>query len=97
MSDRTSISVETPVKERLREWKAPGESWSACLDRLVDTVQSLDADDEFTADSSAGDEFTMNSDPAAAEFPLTEDHIDDIAAATARRTADELEDRLTRR
>lgn len=76
---RKTITVDESVYDRVDEVKRDEESWSDCLLRLVNTLESGDCDQSEHTDV------------------LTESHIDDIVARTARQTATEVENRLTGR
>lgn len=78
---RKSITVDERAFYRLKAEKRDGESWTELIDRATDALESQD--DDATADP----DFDA----------LTEDHIQDIATLTARKTATEVESRLTHR
>jgi len=80
---RKTISVDDKVYERWAKHKRDDESWTDILERGVDALN----DAESTAESPDGDDGrTMD-----AVEPLTEDHIDDIAAEVERRVERALE------
>jgi len=77
---RKTLTVPESVWRRLKDEKRDDESFGDLLDRLVDVVQE------------GGEQ-----DTDAVDLPdniLTEDHIDDIAAITAAKAGEELEDRM---
>lgn len=82
MADRTTISVSQAAYDALATEKREGESFSDVVLRVC------------------GDSETVEAPAPSVELPddvLTEAHIEDIAARSARKTADEVENRLTRR
>jgi hypothetical protein len=81
MPDRTTISVQTLVYERLRSHKRAGESWSDFGDRVADL---LDDDARDTTDHTQ----STRIDPTQAE---------EIARLAGDRAAEQVENRLTRR
>jgi hypothetical protein len=81
MPDRTNISVQTTVYERLRAHKGDGESWTDFGDRVADL---LDEDARDTTDHTQ----TTRIDPAQA---------DEIVRLAGDRAAEQVENRLTRR
>lgn len=84
MSDRRTVSAAEDVVDRLEDdHKHDGDTWTDVLQRAAD---ALDGQIDRQRD-----ERNMN-----AEAPLTEAHLDDIVSRTAVKTADEVENRLTR-
>ncbi len=76
---RKTLTIPEEIYEDLDDVKGDDESFGDTIDRLI---EAADADEP-------GDG-TGEHDPNT----LTEDHIPDIAGATARETADILEERL---
>jgi predicted CopG family antitoxin len=74
--NRKTISVDGEVYERWAEHKRDDESWTDILERGADTLESKDRDVNASVNE---------------DDPLTEDHIDDIAAEVERRVERTLE------
>lgn len=77
--ERKTITVDAASFERCAALKADGESWSAFFDRVADAFGSRDEQSEHT----------VNADSEQRDV-LTEAHIDDISARTAKRVVEEL-------
>lgn len=81
MTDRKTITIDADLHAQLQSQKRGSESWTAFLQRLQQQADEAQADPQ-------------EAHPVDDLETLTEDHIDDIATRTARRTADEVETRL---
>jgi len=79
---RKTITVSEDVFDRLEDLKDDGESWTDLGERAADALEGQDGD--------------VNAAPNA-DQPLTEEHIDDIAAEVERRFERTLENSLTTR
>lgn len=85
MSDRRTVSGAADVIDRLEDdHKHDEDTWTDVLRRAADALDKQTDGRQVVR--------KMNADGA-----LTEDHIDDIVSRTARRAAEEVENRLTRR
>lgn len=85
MANRKNLSVSAEAYTALADEKREGESFTDVVLRLC---AGEDSEGESDPD---GDAFDLSGDV------LTESHLDDIASRTARKTADEVENRLSRR